>query len=127
MKSKRLASRHEQATQVVDWTPEGLGLEPGRYEAVMSFLFDRPVPQGQEQEWYWDEELEVFVATSLEWTRFQAAIFANAATDLAAFSDEQVGMTVYDMVKAVDRGMVMENIRVLEKHGGKSGDWVAGS
>ena len=29
------------------------------------------------------------------------------------------------MCKAVDRGMVMGEIRVLEKHGGKSGDWVA--
>ena len=40
----------------------------------------------------------------------------------------QVGLlTVYDMVKAIDRGMVMGDIRVLEKHGGKSGDWVAGT
>jgi cyclic pyranopterin phosphate synthase len=30
-----------------------------------------------------------------------------------------------DMCKAVDRGMVMTDVRVLEKHGGKSGDWVA--
>jgi cyclic pyranopterin phosphate synthase len=38
----------------------------------------------------------------------------------------QVGLlTIYDMCKAADRGMVMEQIRVLEKHGGKSGDWVA--
>ena len=38
----------------------------------------------------------------------------------------QVGLlTVYDMCKAADRGMVMEQIRVLEKHGGKSGDWHA--
>jgi cyclic pyranopterin phosphate synthase len=29
------------------------------------------------------------------------------------------------MCKAVDRGMVMGDIRVLEKHGGKSGDWVS--
>jgi cyclic pyranopterin phosphate synthase len=29
------------------------------------------------------------------------------------------------MCKAADRGMVMDGIRVLEKHGGKSGDWVA--
>ena len=34
-------------------------------------------------------------------------------------------LTLYDMCKAVDRGMVMGEIRVLEKHGGKSGDWVA--
>jgi cyclic pyranopterin phosphate synthase len=34
-------------------------------------------------------------------------------------------LTVYDMCKAADRGMVIGNVRVLEKHGGKSGDWVA--
>jgi cyclic pyranopterin phosphate synthase len=30
-----------------------------------------------------------------------------------------------DMDKAVDRGMAMLDVRVLEKHGGKSGDWSA--
>ena len=29
------------------------------------------------------------------------------------------------MCKAVDRGMVMGEIKLLEKHGGKSGDWIA--
>ena len=39
----------------------------------------------------------------------------------------QVGLlTVYDMLKAADRGMVMDGVHVLEKHGGKSGSWVAG-
>lgn len=33
-------------------------------------------------------------------------------------------LTVYDMVKAIDRGMTIESVRLLEKHGGKSGDWV---
>jgi cyclic pyranopterin phosphate synthase len=33
-------------------------------------------------------------------------------------------LTVYDMVKAIDRGMTIEAVRLLEKHGGKSGDWV---
>ena len=38
----------------------------------------------------------------------------------------QVGLlTVYDMVKAIDRGMVITDVRVLEKHGGKSGSWTA--
>ncbi|MDR3393475.1 MAG: cyclic pyranopterin monophosphate synthase MoaC [Parasulfuritortus sp.] len=32
-------------------------------------------------------------------------------------------LTVYDMCKAVDRGMVIENLRVLEKQGGKTGHW----
>lgn len=34
-------------------------------------------------------------------------------------------LTVYDMAKAVDRGMVIENVRVLAKSGGKSGTWTA--
>lgn len=34
-------------------------------------------------------------------------------------------LTIYDMCKAVDRGMRIENIRLLEKSGGKSGDWLA--
>ena len=34
-------------------------------------------------------------------------------------------LTVYDMCKAVDRGMQIDNIRLLQKSGGKSGEWVA--
>ena len=34
-------------------------------------------------------------------------------------------LTIYDMLKAVDRGMVMDGIKLIEKHGGKSGSWVA--
>lgn len=34
-------------------------------------------------------------------------------------------LTIYDMCKAADRGMVIENIRLLEKLGGKSGHWQA--
>jgi cyclic pyranopterin phosphate synthase len=34
-------------------------------------------------------------------------------------------LTIYDMCKAVDRGMTISNIRLLEKSGGKSGDWKA--
>jgi len=32
-------------------------------------------------------------------------------------------LTIYDMLKAIDRGMVIEGIKLLEKHGGKSGSW----
>ena len=36
----------------------------------------------------------------------------------------QVGLaTIYDMCKAVDRGMVIGGVRLLEKRGGKSGAW----
>ena len=34
-------------------------------------------------------------------------------------------LTIYDMAKALDRGMVIEGVRLLAKHGGRSGDWVA--
>jgi cyclic pyranopterin phosphate synthase len=34
-------------------------------------------------------------------------------------------LTIYDMAKAVDRGMTIEDIRLIEKRGGKSGDWRA--
>jgi cyclic pyranopterin phosphate synthase len=35
-------------------------------------------------------------------------------------------LTIYDMCKAVDRGMAIEEVRLLEKAGGKSGHWRAG-
>lgn len=35
-------------------------------------------------------------------------------------------LTIYDMLKAVDRGMVIGGVRLLEKSGGRSGDYVAG-
>lgn len=36
-------------------------------------------------------------------------------------------LTIYDMCKAVDRGMTITDVKLLEKHGGKSGSFVAGS
>ena len=34
-------------------------------------------------------------------------------------------LTIYDMCKAADKGIVIEQVRLLEKTGGKSGDWSA--
>jgi cyclic pyranopterin phosphate synthase len=34
-------------------------------------------------------------------------------------------LTLYDMLKAADKGMVVEDIRLVSKTGGKSGDWTA--
>ena len=36
-------------------------------------------------------------------------------------------LTIYDMCKAVDRGMIMDGVRLMEKRGGKSGHFVAHS
>jgi cyclic pyranopterin phosphate synthase len=58
----------------------------------------------------------------------QAETLGRTGVEMEALTAVQVGLlTIYDMVKAIDRGMVMENIRVLEKHGGKSGSWTATS
>jgi len=51
----------------------------------------------------------------------------RTGVEMEALTAVQVGLlTIYDMCKAADRGMVIEDVRVLEKHGGKSGSWVAG-
>jgi cyclic pyranopterin phosphate synthase len=46
--------------------------------------------------------------------------------EMEALTAVQVALlTIYDMCKAVDRGMVMGDIKLLEKSGGKSGEWKA--
>lgn len=56
----------------------------------------------------------------------QVETFGKTGVEMEALTAVQIGLlTIYDMCKAVDRGMVMSDIKVLEKHGGKSGDWVA--
>jgi cyclic pyranopterin monophosphate synthase len=57
----------------------------------------------------------------------QAETLGRTGVEMEALTAVQIGLlTVYDMCKAVDRGMVMGDIRLLEKQGGKSGHWVAG-
>lgn len=52
----------------------------------------------------------------------------QTGVEMEALTAVQVGLlTIYDMCKAVDRGMVMTDVRLLEKHGGKSGSWMGGS
>ena len=56
----------------------------------------------------------------------QVETYGKTGVEMEALTAVQVGLlTIYDMCKAIDRGMVMTDVRVLEKHGGKSGDWVA--
>ena len=46
--------------------------------------------------------------------------------EMEALTAVQVALlTIYDMCKAVDRGMVMGDVKLNEKSGGKSGSWVA--
>ena len=57
-----------------------------------------------------------------------AECFGRTGVEMEALTATSVGLlTIYDMCKAVDRGMRIDNLRLLEKSGGKSGHWVAGS
>jgi cyclic pyranopterin phosphate synthase len=56
----------------------------------------------------------------------QVETVGKTGVEMEALTAVQVGLlTVYDMCKAADRGMVIDGVRVLEKRGGKSGEWVA--
>jgi cyclic pyranopterin phosphate synthase len=71
-------------------------------------------------------EFEVDEGASSVHCRAQVETIGKTGVEMEALTAVQVGLlTIYDMCKAVDRGMVMTNVRVLEKHGGKSGDWTA--
>ena len=71
-------------------------------------------------------EFELDDAASSVRCTAQVETLGRTGVEMEALTAVQVGLlTVYDMCKAADRGMVMGGIRVLEKHGGKSGDWVA--
>ena len=49
----------------------------------------------------------------------------QTGVEMEALTAVQVSLlTIYDMCKAVDRGMVMTDVKLLEKHGGKSGSFV---
>ncbi len=51
----------------------------------------------------------------------------QTGVEMEALTGVQVALlTIYDMCKAVDRGMVMGDIQLMEKSGGKSGHWVRG-
>lgn len=50
----------------------------------------------------------------------------KTGVEMEALTAVSVGLlTIYDMCKAIDRGMVIETVSLVEKHGGKSGSYVA--
>ena len=72
-------------------------------------------------------EFEAVDAPPGIWCRARVACRGATGVEMEALTAVQVALlTVYDMCKALDRGMVMEGIRLLEKRGGRSGDWRAG-
>jgi cyclic pyranopterin phosphate synthase len=71
-------------------------------------------------------DFELDAAASTVHCSAQVETVGRTGVEMEALTAVQVGLlTIYDMCKAADRGMVMTDIRVLEKRGGKSGDWHA--
>jgi len=71
-------------------------------------------------------QFELDRATSSIHCQVQAETTGPTGVEMEALTAVQVALlTIYDMCKAVDRGMVMGEVRLLEKSGGKSGTWVA--
>ena len=53
------------------------------------------------------------------------AVTAKTGAEMEALTGVQIGLlTIYDMLKAVDKGMVINRISLLSKSGGQSGDYV---
>jgi cyclic pyranopterin phosphate synthase len=71
-------------------------------------------------------EFEIDAALPGVRCRVTAETVGATGVEMEALTAVQVGLlTVYDMCKAADRGMVIDGVRLLEKRGGKSGDWRA--
>jgi cyclic pyranopterin monophosphate synthase len=73
-------------------------------------------------------EVELIMDESLPGIRIQAAARTTGRTgvEMEALTAVAVAaLTVYDMTKAAEKTLRIQNIRLVEKHGGRSGDWVA--
>ena len=69
-------------------------------------------------------QFELNRATSSIRCQVQAETTGPTGVEMEALTAVQVALlTIYDMCKAVDRGMVMGDVKLLEKSGGKSGEW----
>lgn len=69
-------------------------------------------------------DFEIDVAQSDVICTAQVETFGKTGVEMEALTAVQIGLlTIYDMCKAVDRGMEMTQIQVLKKTGGKSGSW----
>lgn len=66
--------------------------------------------------------------TGPDWVRAASTceVHGQTGVEMEALTAVSVALlTIYDMCKAVDRGMRIEAVRLLEKHGGRSGSWFA--
>jgi cyclic pyranopterin phosphate synthase len=77
-----------------------------------------PIPLGAvDVSFAWDEPSVLRIET-------RATTVGQTGVEMEAMVAASVAaLTIYDMCKAVDKGIVVERVRLIEKTGGKSGDW----
>ena len=64
-------------------------------------------------------------AAGLLWIDARCRTEARTGVEMEAMTAATVAaLTIYDMCKAVEKGMVVESVALIEKHGGKSGSWL---
>ena len=71
-------------------------------------------------------EVELTPDPSGSRVRIEAVASAHARTGVemeALVAVSAAGLTLYDMCKAIDRGMTLESVHLVRKRGGKSGEW----
>ena len=67
----------------------------------------------------------LFTETGVDVTA-RAALTGKTGVEMEALTAASIALlTIYDMAKAIEKGMVIENVRLIEKTGGKSGTWRA--
>lgn len=73
-----------------------------------------------------DVSLEADLEKSIVLIQAECKLSGQTGVEMEALTAASVAaLTIYDMCKAVDKGMVIDSLRLLEKSGGKSGDWSA--
>jgi cyclic pyranopterin phosphate synthase len=77
-----------------------------------------PIPLGAvDVDFAWDDATTLLIAT-------RATTVGQTGVEMEAMVAASIAaLTIYDMCKAVDKGIVVESVRLVEKTGGKSGDW----
>lgn len=77
------------------------------------------IPLGEvEVNFQWDDDVLVIETAARTSAQTGVEMEAMVAASVAA-------LTIYDMTKAIERGIAIESIALLEKTGGKSGTWIA--
>jgi cyclic pyranopterin monophosphate synthase len=125
--SASLVTRPDVVDRVLDGSlPKGEVVGTARIAAIMAVKrtsdlipLCHPLPIGA---------IEVDIAGADDRITIEVSVrtTANTGVEMEALTGASVAaLTVYDMVKAVDRAAVITDVRVLEKQGGRSGDWSA--